>query len=91
MAKFEWVKVEHRDAYGNPTIPKELIASTFPRSYDEMPAGTEIKVLVLASYEPKLMTILQFHRMKICLIQCSDDQNQQKMGFLMSFPKIFVS
>ena len=39
----EWVTVEHRDPDGNPTLPKELIAGTARRRYEEMPEGTEIK------------------------------------------------
>ena len=49
----EWVTVEHRDADGNPTLPKELIASTYRRRYSEVPPEAEITVRVLAGYKPK--------------------------------------
>ena len=53
----EWVTFEHRDADGNPTLPKHLIAGTYRRRYEEVPEGSEIKVLVLAGYKPKLMMV----------------------------------
>ena len=55
--QFEWITVEHRDAHGNPTLPKELISGTFLRRYEEVPEGTEIRVLVLAGYKPNLMMV----------------------------------
>ena len=51
--------VEHRDADGNPTLPEELIAGTFLRRYEEVPEGTEIKVLVLAGYKPKALMMVE--------------------------------
>ena len=53
----EWITFEHRDADGNPTLPKHLIAGTYRRRYEEVPEGSEIKVLVLAGYKPKLMMV----------------------------------
>ena len=55
----EWVTVEHRDAHGNPTFPRELIASTYGRRYGDVPDGTEIKVLVLAGYKPKALMLVE--------------------------------
>ena len=46
----EWIPFEHRDADGNPTLPKHLIAGTYHRRYEEVPEGSEIKILVLAGY-----------------------------------------
>ena len=68
--QFEWVTIEHRDSEGNPTFPKELIASTFTRRYDEVPEGTEIKVYVLAGYKPKALImverkIYEIHRLSV--------------------------
>ena len=57
--KYQWVTIEHRDADGNPTLPKELIASTFPRRYEEVPEGTEIKVSVLTGYKPKALMMIE--------------------------------
>jgi len=53
--QYEWVKVEYRDADGDPTLPRERIASTYNRRYEDVPHGTEIKVLVLAGYKPALI------------------------------------
>ena len=55
--QYAWVAVEHRDAAGNPTFPKDLIAGTYRRQYGEVPQGTEIKVYVLAGYKPPLMLV----------------------------------
>ena len=62
--------VEHRDADGNPTLPEELIAGTFLRRYEEVPEGTEIKVLVLAGYKPKALMMVErkiyrIHRLSV--------------------------
>ena len=66
----EWVAVEHRDADGNPTLPKELIAGTYRRRFDEVPDGTEIRVHVLAGYKPKALMLVErkiyeIHRMPV--------------------------
>ena len=66
----EWVAVEHRDADGNPTLPKELIAGTYRRRFDEAPDGTEIRVHVLAGYKPKALMLVErkiyeIHRMPV--------------------------
>ena len=66
----EWVTVEHRDPDGNPTLPKELIAGTARRRYEEMPEGTEIKILVLAGYKPKALMMIErkiyeIHRLSV--------------------------
>ena len=68
--KFEWVTVEHRDVDGNPTMPKELIASTYGRRYKEVPHGSEIKPHVLAGYKPKALMLVErkiyeIHRLSI--------------------------
>ena len=55
----EWIRVEHRDADGNPTLPKELIAGTFLRRYEEVPEGSEIKVMVLAGYKPNALMMVE--------------------------------
>ena len=57
--RFEWVEVEHRDAAGNPTFPKQLIASTVLRRYGDVPEDTEIRVLVLAGYRPKALMLVE--------------------------------
>ena len=65
--QYSWITFEHRDADGNPTLPKHLIAGTYRRRYEEVPEGSEIKVLVLAGYKPKLMMverkIYEIHRL----------------------------
>ena len=67
--QYEWVKVEYRDADGNPTLPREKIASTYNRRYEDVPHGTEIKVLVLAGYKPALILverkIYEIHRLSV--------------------------
>ena len=55
----EWITVEHRNADGSPTFPKELIAGTFLRRYEEVPEGTEIKVMVLAGYKPNALMMVE--------------------------------
>ena len=57
--QYEWVAVEHRDADGNPTFPKDLIAGTYLRRYEEVPQGSEIKVHVLAGYKPKPLMLVE--------------------------------
>lgn len=57
--KGEWVMIEHRDADGNPTLPKDLIDGTAPRHFEEVPDGTEIKALVLAGYKPKPLLMVE--------------------------------
>lgn len=66
----EWVAVEHRDPDGNPTFPKELIAGTYARQCQDVPHGTEIKVLVLAGYKPNALLLVErkiyeIHRLAI--------------------------
>ena len=66
----EWVQIEHRDADGNPTLPNDLIAGTFGRRYQEVPAETDIRVLVLTGYEPKALMmverkIYEIHRLAV--------------------------
>ena len=66
----EWVAVEHRDADGNPTLPRELIAGTYRRRFEEVPDGTEIRVHVLAGYKPKALMLVEqkiyeIHRMPV--------------------------
>lgn len=68
--QFEWIAIEHRDADGNPTLPKELIASTFHRRYEDVPEGTEIRILVLAGYKPNALMmverkIYEIHRLSV--------------------------
>ena len=55
----EWITFEHRDADGNPTLPKHLIAGTYHRRYEEVPEGSEIKILVLAGYKPKPLMLVE--------------------------------
>ena len=66
----EWVAVEHRDADGNRMFPREVIASTYLRRYEEVPDGTEIKVLVLEGYKPKDLMLVErkiyeIHRLSV--------------------------
>ena len=68
--KGEWIAVEHRDADGNPTLPRELIAGTYRRRFGDVPAGTEIEVHVLAGYKPKALMLVErkiyeIHRMAV--------------------------
>ena len=53
------MKVEHRDAAGNPTFPEELIVGTYARRYGEVPQDTELKVHVLAGYQPKSLMLVE--------------------------------
>ena len=57
--KGEWVKFEHRDADGNPTLPKKLIEGTSLRRFEDIPEGTEISALVLAGYKPKPLLMVE--------------------------------
>ena len=67
--QYEWVTIEHRDAEGNLTLPKAMIASTYNHRYEAVPHGTEIKVLVLAGYKPALIMverkIYEIHRLSV--------------------------
>ena len=67
--QYEWVKVEHRDADGNLTLPKEMIASTYLRRYEDVPHDSEIEVLVRAGYKPALIMverkIYEIHRLSV--------------------------
>ena len=68
--QYGWVQVEYRDAEGNPTLPRELIESTYRRRYEEVAIGTKISVHVLAGYKPKpLMMVEQklyeIHRLSV--------------------------
>ena len=64
-----WVMMEHRDADGNPTLPKKLVTSTYGRRYDQVSPGTEIEADVLAGYKPPLMLIerkiFEIHRLSV--------------------------
>ena len=64
-----WVMVEHRDTDGNPTLPKELVKSTYARRYDQMSPGTEVEAHVLAGYKPRVMMIerkiYEIHRLSV--------------------------
>ena len=54
-----WVTVEHRDADGNPSLPKELIASTHGRRYAEVPPDTKIKATVLKGNKPNPLLLVE--------------------------------
>ena len=58
-SQYAWVTIEHRDADGYPTFPKDRIAGTYARQYREVPQDTEIKVLVLAGYKPKPLMLVE--------------------------------
>ncbi len=64
-----WVVMEHRDADGNPTLPKKLVRSTYGRRYDQVSPGTGIEGHVLAGYKPPLMMIerkiFEIHRLSV--------------------------
>ena len=64
-----WVMMEHRDADGNPTLPKELVKSTYGRRYNQVSPGTEVDAHVLAGYKPPLMMIerkiFEIHRLSV--------------------------
>ena len=57
--QYAWVTVEHRDSDGDPTFPKDLIKSTYPRRYREVPPDTEVKVHVLAGYKPHPLMMVE--------------------------------
>ena len=59
VPEYGWVNVEHRDADGNLTLPREWIQSTYPRRYRQIPPDTEIKVLVLPGYKPKPLMMVE--------------------------------
>ena len=66
----DWVKIEHRDADGNPTLPKDLIAGTYPPRYQEAPGETDLEVYVLADCRPKALMmverkIYEIHRLAV--------------------------
>ena len=68
--KYEWVQMEHRDADGNRMFPRELIAGTWLRRFEEVPEGTELKVIVLMNYKPKLLMLVErkiyeIHRLSV--------------------------
>ena len=64
-----WVMMEHRDADGNPTLPKKLVKSTYGRRYNQISPGTEVEAHVLAGYKPPLMMIerkiFEIHRLSV--------------------------
>ena len=69
-SKFGWVTIEHRDSDGNPTLPKEMIASTYHRKYSDVPQETKISAYILAGYKPMplLMVerkIYEIHRLSL--------------------------
>ena len=55
--QFGWVMIEHRDSEGNITLPKRMVQSTYPRRFDEVQSGTELKALLLAGYKPPLLMV----------------------------------
>lgn len=55
----KWVKLEHRDVDGNPSLPKELIASTHGRRYSDVPPDTEIRVIVLKGNKPNPLLLVE--------------------------------
>ena len=57
--QYRWIAVEHRDPDGNPTFPRNVLESTYPRRYAEVPPGTELKVHVLAGYKPKPVMMVE--------------------------------
>ena len=57
--QYRWMAVEHRDADGNPTLPRDLIVSTYGRRYEAVPEGTEIKAHVLAGYKPRALMLVE--------------------------------
>ena len=68
--KLEWVAHEYRDADGNLTLPKKMIAGTYLRRYGEVPQGTQISIYVLAGYKPKPLMmverkIYEVHRLSV--------------------------
>ncbi len=64
-----WVRMEHRDADGNPTLRKDLIRSTYGRRYSQVAPDTEITAHVLAGYKPPLLMterkIYEIHRLSV--------------------------
>ena len=57
--QYGWVAVEHRDADGNQTLPRNLLESTYPRRYEEVPPGTKLEAHVLAGYKPKALMMVE--------------------------------
>lgn len=58
-SKGEWINIEHRDSDGNPTLPKEMIATTYRRRYSEVPQETIITAFVLAGYKPRPLLMVE--------------------------------
>ena len=58
-SQYAWVAIEHRDADGNPTLPRNLLESTYPRRYEEVPPGTKLEAHVLAGYKPKALMMVE--------------------------------
>ena len=54
-SQYQRVAVEHRDANGNLSLPKELIKGTYLHRYGEVPQDTQIKIFVLAGYKPNAL------------------------------------
>ncbi len=75
-AQYNWVKIEHRDSDGNPTIPQKMIQTTYARRLDEVPDGTKLKALVLAGYKPQLMLVER----KIYEIHCMAVRGWRRKG-----------
>ncbi len=68
--QYGWVAIEHRDADGNPMLPKEMMASTYRRLYSEVPPDAEMRILVLQGYKPKPLMLVErkiyeIHRLSI--------------------------
>ena len=57
--QYGWVAIEHRDADGNPMLPKDMMTSTYRRLHSEVPSGAEIRVLVLQGYKPKPLMLVE--------------------------------
>ena len=57
--QYGWIAVEHRDTDGNPTLPRNLLESTYPRRYEEVPPDTKLEAHVLAGYKPKALMMVE--------------------------------
>ena len=51
----EWIRLEHRDAEGNPTLPKRLMASTHNRQH--VSTSKLLVGRVLADYRPPILMV----------------------------------
>ena len=77
--QYRFITVEQRDPDGNPMLSREILESTYPRRYAEVPPGTELKAHVLAGYKPKPVMMVE---RKIYEIQRLSVQGWRRSGLI---------